>query len=174
VSEFFKDAANGSLPSVAYVDPDILNEPSDSYHPPGDVRDGDAFLAKVYAAVTKGPLWSKTLLILTFDEWGGFFDHVAPSAAPLPTGEAAIGNDGMRGFRIPTILVSPFAKRGAVSSKLYDHASILRLIEWRWSLQPLTVRDAQANNLVDELNFTSPRLDAPVIDVPGAPFGHAC
>jgi phospholipase C len=174
MSEFFRDAANGSLPSVAYVDPDILNEPSDSYHPPGDVRDGDAFLARVYAAVTKGPLWSKTLLILTFDEWGGFFDHVPPTAAPLPAGEAAVGNDGMRGFRIPTILVSPFAKRGAVSSKLYDHASILRLIEWRWNLAPLTVRDAQANNLMDELDFTSPRLDAPAIDVPGAPFGHRC
>jgi phospholipase C len=80
----------------------------------------------------------------------------------------------MRGFRVPTILVSPFVKRGAVSSRIYDHASILRLIESRWSLQPLTIRDAQANNLADELDLQNPRLDAPAIEVTGAPFGHVC
>jgi phospholipase C len=174
ISAFLSDAANGSLPNVALVDPDILHEPSNSYHPPGDVRDGCAFLAKIYNAIIKSPQWKSTLLVLTFDEWGGFFDHVPPPLAPLPPSEAAIGNDGRRGFRIPTILVSPFVKRGAVSSKVYDHMSVLRLIESRWNLQPLTERDAQANNLMDELDLTNPRLDAAVIEVPGAPFGHQC
>ena len=125
--------------------------------------------------MTRSPAWSSTLLILTFDEWGGFFDHVPPPIAPIPPGEQTAGNvDGRRGFRIPTILISPFAKRGFVSSTVYDHASVLRLIESRWDLQPLTVRDAQANNLADVLDFANPRLSAPVIDVPAGPFGHPC
>lgn len=174
MSSFFADAANGSLPNVALVDPDLLNDRSDSFHPPGDVRDGDGFLAKVYGAITRSPQWSSTLLIVTFDEWGGFFDHVPPPRAPLPAAEAAIGNDGLLGFRVPTILISPFVKRGAVSSKVYDHISVLRLIESRWNLAPLSIRDAQANNLLDELDIANPNLNAPVIDVPGGPFGHQC
>lgn len=175
ISEFLSDAASGSLPDVAFVDPDFLHEPSNSYHPPGDIRDGEAFLAAIYGAVTRSPAWSSTLLIVTFDEWGGFFDHVPPPVAPIPAGEQAVGNlDGLRGFRVPTVLISPFARRGAVSSTLYDHASILRLIEWRWSLDPLSVRDAQANNLADALDFANPQLTAPVIEVPGGPFGHPC
>jgi phospholipase C len=175
ISEFFTDAASGSLPNVAFVDPDFLNEPSNSYHPPGDIRDGDAFLASIYGAVTRSPAWSSTLLILTFDEWGGFFDHVPPPIAPIPPGEQVAGNvDGRRGFRIPTILISPFAKRGFVSSTVFDHASVLRLIEERWNLQPLTVRDAQANNLADVLDLAHPQLSAPAIDVAAGPFGVPC
>ncbi len=67
----------------------------------------------------------------------------------------AAGNaDGRRGFRTPTLLVSPFARREYTSHALYDHTSVLRMIEWRWGLNPLTVRDATANNLADELDFT--------------------
>lgn len=175
ISEFYSDAASGSLPNVAFVDPDFLTEPSNSYHPPGDIRDGEAFLAGIYGAVTRSPAWSSTLLILTFDEWGGFFDHVPPPIAPIPAGEQAAGNlDGLRGFRVPTILISPFAKRGFVSSTVYDHASVLRLIETQWNLQPLTVRDAQANNLADVLDFAHPQPSAPTIDVPPGPFGMPC
>jgi len=175
MSAFFSDAASGSLPNVAFVDPVFVFSPSNSFHPPGDIRDGDAFLASIYQAVTRSPAWSSTLLILTFDEWGGFFDHVVPPVAPIPPAEQAAGNlDGLRGFRIPTILVSPFAKRGAVSSTVFDHASVLRLIEWRWNLEPLTVRDAQANNLADALDFAHPQLSAPTIDVPPGPFGMPC
>jgi phospholipase C len=174
LATFFTDAGNGTLPNVAYVDPNFVTEPNDSYHPPGDIRDGEAFVAKIYKSVTQSPQWKSSLLIITFDEWGGYYDHVPPPPAPLPDSEKSIGNDGMRGFRVPTILVSPFVKRGAVSSRIYDHASILRLIESRWSLQPLTIRDAQANNLADELDLQNPRLDAPAIEVTGAPFGHVC
>ena len=175
MSAFFSDAASGSLPNVSFVDPVFLTAPSNSFHPPGDIRDGDAFLSSIYDAVTRSPLWSSTLLILTFDEWGGFFDHVVPPVAPIPAGERAAGNvDGLRGFRIPTLLISPFAKRGVVSSAVYDHASILRLIEWRWNLEPLTVRDAQANNLADSLDFAHPLLSAPTIAVGAGPFGASC
>ena len=175
ISSFFSDAAAGALPSFSLVDPDFFTEISDSYHPPGDIRDGEDFLARVYRAVTTGPAWGSTLLIITFDEWGGFFDHVPPPAAPIPTGERDVGNvDGLRGFRVPTLLISPFARRRVTSSKVYDHASILRLIEWRWGLQPLTVRDADANNLADELDFTRTPTAAPVINVMPGPFGVVC
>ncbi len=113
--------------------------------------------------------------MITFDEWGGFYDHVPPTVAPLSQIERDAGNiDGLRGFRVPTVLVSPFVKRQTVSSKIYDHASILRLIESRWSLQPLALRDANANNLMDELDLTIPVASAPTIDVPAGPFGTAC
>jgi phospholipase C len=139
------------------------------------MRDGEAFLSSVYRAVTTSPAWPSTLLIITFDEWGGFFDHVPPPVAPIPPGEYALGNvDGLRGFRVPTLLISPFARRRHVSSTVYDHASILRLIEWRWGLAPLTVRDAEANNLADALDFAHPQTDAPVIPVPIGPFGGRC
>jgi phospholipase C len=175
ITSFFTDAAMGRLPSVAFIDPDFQHEYSDSDHPHGDIRRGEALLASVYQTVTASPLWRSTLLIITFDEWGGFFDHVPPPAAPIPPGEYDVGNvDGLRGFRIPTLLVSPFARRRHVSSAIYDHASILRLIEWRWNLPPLTVRDAQANNLADALDFAHPLTSAPVIDVPTGPFAGRC
>jgi phospholipase C len=175
IETFFTDAAAGNLPHVSYVDPDFSADFSNSYHPPGDIRNAEAFIGSVYKAVTTGPQWKSSLLIVTFDEWGGFFDHVVPTVAPLSQTERDAGNtDGLRGFRVPTLLVSPFVKRRAISSKVYDHASILRLIESRWNLQPLALRDANANNIMDELDLSTPITAAPVIDVPAGPFGVAC
>jgi phospholipase C len=172
---FYTDAAAGNLPNVSYVDPELSTDFANSYHPPGDIRNGEAFMASIYKAVTTGPQWKSSLLIFTFDEWGGFYDHVPPAVAPLSQLERDAGNvDGRRGFRVPTILVSPFAQRHAVSSKVYDHASILRLIESRWNLQPLALRDTSANNLMDELNLTLPLTAAPTIDVPAGPFEIVC
>ncbi|HUL02329.1 MAG TPA: alkaline phosphatase family protein [Gemmatimonadales bacterium] len=175
LTSFFSDAATGKLPQVAYVDPDYGRPYSDSYHPFSDIQRAEAFLASIYQAVTSSSQWSSSLLIITFDEWGGFFDHVPPPVAPIPPGELAAGNvDGLRGFRVPTLLISPFARRQHVSSTVYDHASILKLIEWRWNLQPLTVRDSTVNNLGEELDFAHPRTSAPVIDVPVGPFLGRC
>lgn len=175
IANFYTDAAAGNLPNVAFVDPDVANDLSNSYHPPGDIRNAEAFLASVYKAVTTSPQWKSSLLIVTFDEWGGFYDHVPPPAAPIPQGERDIGNtDGLRGFRIPTVLISPFVKRRSVSSKVYDHASVLALIESRWNLQSLTVRDASANNLRDEIDLGITVSAAPTIDVAPGPFGGAC
>ena len=111
---------------------------------------------RIYESVTQSPAWSRALLIINFDEWGGFFDHVPPPLAPIPTADRAAGNvDGRLGFRTPTLLVSSLARRAHLSHKQYDHTSILRLIEWRWGLAPLTVRDATANNLARELAFNA-------------------
>jgi phospholipase C len=175
IATFFTDASAGVLPNVSYVDPELATDFSNSYHPPGDIRNAEAFLASVYNAVTTSPQWKSSLLIITFDEWGGFFDHVPPTQAPLTQLERDAGNiDGLRGFRVPTLLVSPFVKRSSVSSRVYDHASILRLIESRWGLQPLALRDAAANNLMDELDLTLRVTNAPSIDVPVGPFTIGC
>src|SRR4030095_15134762 len=117
------------------------------------------------------PAWSRTVLVFNYDEWGAFFDHVPPTTAPIPPADQAAGNqDGLRGFRTPCLIVSPYARREHVSTIELDHTSVLKMIEWRGSLEPLTVRDATANNLADVLQFSAPNFKAKRLDVPAGPF----
>ncbi len=176
-TEFIAACTTGTLPQVSYIDPRFEDESSGTSnddHPHADVRNGEAFLNQVYTAVTQSPAWGRTVLIINFDEWGGFFDHVPPPLKPIPTADAAVGSDGRIGFRVPALVISPFARRHAVSGTQFDHTSVLKLIEWRWGLSALTVRDSQANNLATVLNFGKPNLDAPRYKVPTGPFGTAC
>jgi phospholipase C len=177
IAAFFADAAAGRLPNVSYVDPRFIDEGSGTSrddHPHADIRNGQAFMARIYSAIRRSPNWSRTVLIFNYDEWGGFYEHVPPPVGPIPTADALAGNaDGLRGFRVPCLLVSPFARRGHVATKVYDHTSILRMIEKRWSLAPLTVRDRTANDLGRELRV-NPNPSAPAYDVPRGPFGAAC
>jgi phospholipase C len=148
---------------------------SDDDHPFADIRNGEAFLNSVYAAVTSSPAWRNTVLVINFDEWGGFFEHVAPSAASIPPADAAAGNqDGLRGFRVPCLIVSPWSRRGSVAGGIYDHTSVLNMIEWRWNLRPLTIRDATARNLALAMDFSVANLAAPQYSVPPGPFGAPC
>ena len=176
-SQFAADCAAGQLPNVAFVDPSFLQgsrgTPGDD-HPHDDVRNGEAFLDGVYRAVVRGPAWSKTLLVVNFDEWGGFFEHVAPPKGPISFSDRVIGNDGLRGFRVPCVAISPWSRRGFVSHEVLDHTSVLKLIEWRWGLPPLAVRDESANNLASSLDFANPSLEAPQPAVPTGPFGSPC
>jgi phospholipase C len=111
--------------------------------------------------------------VINFDEWGGFYDHVPPPTAAIPPATAAAGDvDGRLGFRVPAMLVSPFA-RNAVSHRQYDHTSVLRLIESTFGLPPLTVRDATANDLADELDLTLQR-SAPPLGLPHVHYGVPC
>ena len=177
IANFFTDAAASRLPNVAYVDPRFLDEGSGTSrddHPHADIRYGEAFMNRIYRAVTRSPNWSRTILIFNFDEWGGFYDHVPPPPGPIPTADQLAGNqDGLRGFRTPCLLVSPFARRRHVATRTYDHTSILRMIERRWSLRSLTVRSRTANDLAAEL-VSHPKLTAPVYTVPRGPFAGAC
>jgi phospholipase C len=162
---FLGDCAAGTLPQVSFVDPKFLGEgtgTSADDHPHADIRVGQAFLNEIYHAVTTGPAWSKTLLVINYDEWGGFFDHVPPSVAPDVNPDF-----GLRGFRVANLIVSPRARRGFVAHNVYDHTSVLKAIEWRWDLPPLTPRDAAANNIAEVLDFAKkPNLDAPRFSVP--------
>jgi phospholipase C len=171
-ADFVRDCRTGRLPAVSYVDPaytlPILG-PGNDDHPPSDIRAAEWFMSQVYTAVTTSPAWPRTLLVFTFDEWGGFFEHVPPSHAPdvnpLYT---------LRGFRVPTLLVSPFARRGHVDHTVYDHASIVKLIRWRFGLPALSVRDVTAANLASALDFSRHDLRAPTFAVPRVVTSKPC
>jgi len=158
---FLSDAASGNLPAVSYVEPPMFLEALDGLakddHPHGDIRNGEATMNGVYRAVTQSPAWPRTVLVITFDEWGGFYDHVPPTTAP----DVNPAVTGLRGFRVPTLVISPFAQRGAIAHATYDHASVLKLIEWRYGLPALTPRDAAARNLAEVLDFSAPNRGAP-------------
>ncbi len=117
-AEFLLACSTGTLPAVSFVDPRFVDEASGTSgddHPHADIRNGEAFLNQVYQAVTLGPGWAKTVLVITFDEWGGFFDHVPPPVKAIPASDAALGSDGRLGFRVPALVISPFARRSHVA-----------------------------------------------------------
>jgi phospholipase C len=165
--EFLADARAGTLPAVSFLDPKFQDEGTGSSaddHPHADIRAGQFFLNQVYEAVTSSPAWGRTLLVVNYDEWGGFYDHVAPGTAP--DARPDLGTQ-LRGFRTPCLLVSPQARRHHVAHDVYDHASVLKMIEWRWGLPALTARDAAARNMAEVLDFTrAPDLTAPRWSVP--------
>jgi phospholipase C len=175
---FLADAAAGTLPHVSFVEPRFLGEEvgaSNDDHPFADLRNGQAFVNLVYSAITRSPAWRNTVLVINYDEWGGFFDHVPPPTAPLPPADQIAGNqDGLLGFRTPCLVISPFAKREFVSKRVLDHTSVLKMIEWRWGLNPLTVRDESATNLAEVLQFQAPDFAAKQVAVPAGPFGQLC
>ncbi len=173
IAAFQLACKTGKLPAVCFIDPRFEDEDDGSSgddHPHGDIRVGERFLADIYEAITSSPAWSRTVFIINFDEWGGFFDHVRPPAAP-----DADPKNTQRGFRVPCLVISPLARRRYVAHGSYDHTSILKMIEWRWGLAPLTPRDRAARNIAEVLDFHSrPNLSAPrwnVPRVPGLPCG---
>ena len=176
-TQFLADAAAGTLPNVAFIDPRFEDEGSGTSqddHPHADIRNGEVLLNQIYDAVRNSPNWSKTVLIINFDEWGGFYVHVPPPLAPIPTASAAAGDtDGRLGFRVPCVVISPYAKRNFIAHGQYDHTSILKMIEWRFGLPPLSVRDSTANNLAEVLNLAAPNVTAPAFSVPVLSARHA-
>ena len=160
IDQFLKDAKGGTLPFFSLITP----HPNVSEENPQDIHQGEAFSAGIIQAVMTSPNWAKTVLILTYDEHGGYYDHVPPPAAfapddippdPVKTKGVPGGYDRL-GFRVPTVIVSPFAKPNYVSHVVHDHTSILRLMETKWNLGALTFRDANASNLLDVLDFVNP------------------
>jgi phospholipase C len=179
--QFLLDAQAGTLPDVSYIDPFFgasVGEAggiSADDHPVADIRNGQAFLNQVYNALRASPQWERTLLVITYDEWGGFYDHVVPPMAPISPEEAAIGNDGRLGFRVPCCIIGPRARRGHVSKHQFDPNSLINLITWRFGLDPLSARADTSLNMAYALDFDSPaNVDAPAFDVPVGPFGLPC
>jgi len=183
-AEFKKDAANGKLPAYTFVEPDFFNN---DFHPPHSVKDGEQFLAEVWEAVSKGKNWDKTLLIITFDEHGGCYDHVPPPwTAVKPDDSKPQKPFGFNryGVRVPTILASPFIEAGTVfragkSEHEYDHTSILKTLR-DWvdpkgkydSKMPSSRRIPVAPSLAPVLTRSTPRTDTPKIAAP-APTDEA-
>jgi phospholipase C len=161
---FADDAAAGKLPSVSFVSPSFYGDNRSDDHPHGDPRAAQAYVRDAFAAFAKSPHWERGLFVLTYDEWGGFFDHVAPPILPdSRTNKNDADNFAQAGFRVPTVLASPRARPGFVDHTQYDHTSVLRFLEWRFLGAPargagtasdtwfLTTRDRHANNLGESL-----------------------
>jgi phospholipase C len=183
ISQYYTDAAAGNLPQVTFLESDPLgsvNSESDE-HPPANVQVGQKFTHDAMDALVHSPNWSSSAFFLTYDEHGGYYDHVAPPAAVPPDNIPPMVRPGdpfnqfnLLGVRVPTTVVSPYAKSHYVSHTVFDHTSILKFIETRFGLAPLTARDAAANNMTDMFDFSHISNPSPVLaDAPIDPAGVA-
>jgi phospholipase C len=176
IDQFHADAKSGSLPSVSYVDPNILTGTEES---PQDISLGEYFVSTVANSLLSSPAWDKTMLVWTYDEHGGYYDHVPPPPAippddipPVLSATDQPGAYDRYGFRVPTVVMSPYSKRNYVSHTVYDHTSVLKTIERKWNLPAMTYRDANANDLLDCLDLhTRAFREPPTLAAPGNPTG---
>jgi phospholipase C len=184
-ADFLVDCAAGTLPAVSFLDPQftILDDgEGNDDHPHADVRAGEAFLGEVYRAITTGPGWANTVLVVNRDEWGGFYDTVVPPRviAPNNIDTDLVDGNALLGCRVPVVVVSPFSlgkpATPRIDSHRYDHTSVLKMIEWRYNLPPLTARDAsdQIANLALSLNLAAPNNSVPALPVVTAPIPTPC
>jgi phospholipase C len=176
-NQFLSDCQTGSLPQVSIVSPGINSYTEEN---PADVRLGEAYSSSIINAVMHSPAWPNTALFFTYDEHGGYYDHVAPPAAIppddiLPAVAPAPGAPdawNVYGLRVPGFVISPYAKANYVSSVVHDHTSVLRFIETKFNLGALTRRDANADNLLDCFDFSHRSFpEPPTLAAPGLPAG---
>ena len=175
MTKFFKDAEQGELPSYAFLEPQFSGVMQNDMHPPADIRPGEKLIADVYNAVKDSPGWEETLLVVTFDEHGGCYDHYPPTErAETPDAASAPGQFGFRfnrfGVRVPTVVVSPWISPGTIARPAgftpFDHTSVIKTVRGGLGLThlgPLTKRDAQAPDLSGLLSLGAPRTDKPEV-----------
>jgi phospholipase C len=170
-SEFAADARGGRLPQFTFIDP---NYTTTSEEDPQDVQVGERFVAEVVHALIDAPTWRHTALFITYDEHGGYYDHVPPpraikpdSTPPMLAPGDAPGAYDRYGFRVPAIVVSPWARRNYVSNEVQDHTSILAFMQRKWNLPPMTFRDANAHPMTDYFDFSRPAFAEPPVLHPG-------
>ncbi|MGA7440695.1 MAG: alkaline phosphatase family protein, partial [Candidatus Sulfotelmatobacter sp.] len=199
ISQFATDAANNALPQFALIEPasnaGLDEHPSDSDEYPVNIQDGQNYAATmVINPLMQSPSWSSSALIFTYDEWGGLYDHVPPQPATAPgdyayptdlnpalndvcTGTGQLGN-GMcnfswTGYRVPVIVISPFANKNYVSHTVRDTTSVLNMVEERFGIKPLTARDGAQPPMDEFFDFTTPPWVTP--PTPPTPNqGEAC
>jgi phospholipase C len=141
IEEYYEDLANGTLPAVAYIVPSGSSE-----HPPGSIQAGQTFVRNLIGSLQRSSAWKKSAFMWTYDDWGGWYDHVKPPQV----------DEFGYGFRAPMLLVSPFAKKGFIDSTETDFTSFLRFIEENWGVAPLASRDKQAGTLMNAFDFEAP------------------
>jgi phospholipase C len=172
IDRFWADARDGRLANVVFIDPDYSDLAEDmgtsnDYHPWGNVLVAEGLVARVHDALRASPQWQRMVFVLNFDEHGGFFDHVPP---PICADDTELSGPDLKrlGFRVPAIAIGPFAPMRIDSSGPYEHCSILKMIEWRWGLEPLRLRDRRAKNLAAALDFSIRRdpIDLPAFAPP--------
>lgn len=179
VQEYYERAAAGTLPAVSFVDPAFQGEDqgtSGDEHPLADIRVGQAYVSDIVHAFLDSPQFKRGALFMIYDEWGGFFDHVVPPRVPDLRSNRNLALDfGQMGFRIPAVLVSPYARRGHVDHSIYGFESILKMIRYRYGLPPLTPRDLYANNIATAFDFESkPNYEVPHLPTPPEVIVSAC
>lgn len=170
MDDFFDDVAEpeNEFPEYVFIEPSYFGKTENDQHPPTGVAAGDQLIARVYNAIRQNEaLWKSTLLVITYDEHGGFFDHVPPPATVAPDSNTKEYSFNRLGVRVPTILVSPWVQRGVCKTQ-FDHSSILRYACDKWGMKPLSNRASssagvyQSNSLLSELNkLAAPREDTP-------------
>jgi phospholipase C len=171
IAEFHTDAAAGTLPQVAFVDPDGVSTPDylhNDEHPPALMELGQKWLGEIVDSLVRSDRWDRSAMFITYDEHGGLYDHVPPPHACPPDErfeDPAVRFDRY-GVRVPFHVISPFAKKGFVSHRTYDHTSILRFIEARFMLPSLTARDANAEAPWDMFDFKKHASKRPQVPVP--------
>jgi phospholipase C len=200
IAQFYLDCSLGSLPAVSFVDPEFgalsdvgsalrtvpglealgakLETTGGDEEDPQDMSYGENWAYSVLDAVLQSPAWSRTLLIYTYDEHGGYYDHVPPPAAIAPdaiapelgSGDVPGGYD-IYGPRVPAVVVSPYCKPRAVTNLVHDHTSVLATIEAKWNLPALTYRDANARTVADFLDLRNPPayIEPPTLTAPPPP-----
>jgi phospholipase C len=146
LNQYFVDLENGTLPEVAYIAPSGASE-----HPPGSIRSGQKFVKSLIQALMRSDSWDSSAFLLLYDDWGGWYDHVAPPQ---------VDKNGY-GMRVPALLISSYARHGHIDSTLLDFTSVLKFIEENWDIKPLAARDAQAKSFMSAFDFSmSPREPA--------------
>jgi len=192
LENFYQDAYLGLLPQISYINPSCCGLNTNSMHPSGNVSFGQVLVKQVYEALRAGPQWEKTLLVLTYDETGGFFDHVAPPLAVRPDDKTytETAPDGSSytltfdrlGGRMPTWLISPYAPKGYVEnygvnpvtgeSESYSATSVLKTLGYLWDLEDFTPRVSQSPAF-DHLIGPEARSSAPTTLAIPSPFPDA-
>ena len=181
-TQYIEDAKNGTLPQVAFIDPPsevgLDEHPADFDANPAccSVQAGANYASTLISALMNGPSWKDSIFILTFDEFGGFYDHVAPQPTVSPDGippsdllpnDVCTGGTGptcdftYTGYRVPLIVISPFTLKHYVSHTTADYTAILKLIETRFGLSPLTKRDAAEMDMTEFFDFQNPPWATP-------------
>jgi phospholipase C len=178
-TDFISEAASGNLPQISWIIPSVV----DSDHPPSPSLFGESTLSAIVTALMANPAtWAKTALFATYDENGGFFDHVPPTTAPPGTpgeyvtapavpdssvmGNPAIAGPIGLGFRVPMLVISPFGRGGFISSDLFDHTSVLRFLETRFGAEVPNLsawRRATVGDMTSAFNFSKPDRSIPAL-----------
>jgi len=160
IERFFEDAAAGNLPPFAIVDPSFVGGGANDDHPDHDIRLGQALIGSVASALAQSPQWNRCLLVVTYDEHGGFYDHVPPP-------ETLDDNDEFRrlGFRVPSLVIGPTVRRGCAVDDVFEHSSVVATATRKWGLEPLNARAGAVEDLsrcIDVARIGNP-LPPPVV-----------
>jgi phospholipase C len=156
--KFLSDVANGNLASVVWV----TTEFAQSEHPPADIVTGEHYVTNLINGIMESKYWDSTAIFLTWDDYGGWYDHVPPPQ---------VDSFGF-GFRVPCLIISPYAKEGLIDNTLSEHSSILKFIETVYTLPSLTSRDANASSLLEAFDFNKPPRSPLVLPGPYVPDSY--